>query len=223
MTLDITLITSDIPVPYDSSLDFMQDRVKKIIEGDSSKQAVWFLEHPSIYTAGTGSNESELLNPNTFPVFKTGRGGKFTYHGPGQRVVYLMLDIKELHLGKPDIKKFVKQLEDWLIISLKEIGLECYRNEHHIGIWTKTKTGEEKKIAAIGIRAKKWIAFHGIALNINPNIDHYLGIIPCGIADKGVTSIWQEGLQINTKDLDTILIKNFEKTFDCRINKREFF
>jgi lipoyl(octanoyl) transferase len=221
--MKIKLIKSEIQVPYSNCLEFMEKQVSKIIEGDEKSQAIWFLEHPPIYTAGTNANENELLNPDLFPVFKTGRGGKFTYHGPGQRVVYLMLDIKKLHDDKPDIKKFVNQLEEWLILTLKDIGIEGYRNKEHIGIWVKNKQGVEKKIAAIGIRARKWVSFHGVALNVNPNMSHYQGIVPCGILDKGVTSIWQEGAETDISMIDVYLIKNFQKVFGCEINNIEAY
>jgi lipoyl(octanoyl) transferase len=217
--LQLELLKSSNPVSYDKSLDFMQSQVSGLIEDSSNSQKIWFLEHPSLYSGGTGSEESDLLDRISFPIFKTGRGGKFTYHGPGQRVVYFMMSLKDLHDGSPDVKLFIRQIENWLVNTFKEIGINAYPSNENIGIWTKNTHGTEGKLAAIGVRIKKWMVFHGVAININPNLSHYSGIVPCGIRDKAVTSLWNEGIEMDIAKLDDILLSNFKKTFNCDIAK----
>jgi len=217
--LHLELIKSKKPVSYDKSLSYMQSQVSSLIEGETRQPKIWFLEHPSLYSGGTGADEKDLLDRITFPIFKTGRGGKFTYHGPGQRVVYFMIPLKNLHNGAPDIKLFVRQIEEWLVKSFKEIGIDAFASQENIGIWTKNKHGTEGKLAAIGVRVKKWVVFHGIAININPNLSHYSGIVPCGIRDKAVTSLWNEGVEIDINKLDEIILKHFCDTFNCEITK----
>jgi lipoyl(octanoyl) transferase len=188
-------------IQYSDAIEFMEKQIEKIHE-DKAKEMVWFLEHPAIYTAGSSASDHELMNLDKFPVYLSGRGGKYTYHGPGQRVVYLMLDLRS---RGQDIRKYVASLEDWIIASLAEIGLFSQKIEGKIGIWTKSKEGRDVKIAAIGIRVRKWIAYHGIAINVNPNLEHYKGIIPCGISDFGVTSLHELGYNSSMEDLDRIL------------------
>lgn len=196
--------TTDLPVSYPDALKFMEKRVKLIQKAQAS-ELIWCLEHPAIYTAGTSAVENDLLNKTQFPVYQTGRGGQYTYHGPGQRIVYLMLDIK----GRgADVKKYVANLEDWIIASLAEIGVIAEKKEGKIGIWVK-----DKKIAAIGIRISKWVSYHGIAINLNPNINHYAGIIPCGIKEFGITSLHELGRKISYQDLDNILKSKFYEIF----------
>lgn len=197
------------PVPYHLALAFMQEYVDQMTENDNF---VWFLEHLPVYTAGTSANENDLLNAK-HPVIQTNRGGKFTYHGPGQRVVYLMLNIKKLHDNKPDLKKFVRQLEEWVMESLSALGVSCFTRDGRIGVWTN-EGNAEKKIAAIGIRVRKWKSFHGIALNITTTEEEYDGIIPCGIKEFGVTSLHKLGSQFSIEDIDKILIKKLAEKFN---------
>lgn len=183
----------------------MEAKVADIIEGKSPEE-IWLLEHKPVYTAGTSAVESDLIESN-FPVHKVGRGGKYTYHGPGQRIVYLMLDLKK-HYSPPDLKKFVCDLEQWVIDSLKEVGVESFRRAGRVGIWCFDKQGNEAKIAAIGIRVRKWVSFHGISININPDLSHFSGIIPCGIPEFGVTSLQQLGVKIGMEEFDKALERN---------------
>ncbi len=215
---EVELVISDTPVLYQDALSFMQKRVQQIISGEAN-QLLWFLQHQSVYTAGTSANENDLLKKDKFPVHHTGRGGKFTYHGPGQRVAYLMLDLKKIHSGKPDIKLFVKQIENWIIQSLKEVGIESYTTKEHVGVWVDNN-GKEEKIAAIGVRVQKWVSFHGVAINVSTNLDDYNGIVPCGIEDKGITSINKVGKLVSIQDYDKILIDNFKTTFNVELSDK---
>ncbi len=211
MNSAVEIAISESPVLYQDALIFMQKRVQDIIVGEKG-QMLWFLQHQSVYTAGTSANENELLDRDKFPVHKTGRGGKYTYHGPGQRIVYLMLDLKKIHNGKPDIKLFVKQIENWIIQSLQEIGIKAYTTKEHVGVWVNNN-GKEDKIAAIGVRVQKWVSFHGVAINVSTNLDDFKGIIPCGIEDRGVTSIQKLGVNTAMQQFDEILMKTFKKVF----------
>ncbi len=177
--------TSKEPVEYEDVLKQMEARVAAIHAGQA-EELVWLLEHPPLYTAGTSAKESDLLDPR-FPVYETGRGGQYTYHGPGQRVTYVMLDLKK-HQQHPDIKQYIYNLEAWIIRSLAAFDIQGERREGRIGIWVNGSEGE-KKIAAIGVRIRHWITFHGISLNVSPDLSHYDGIVPCGISDAGVTSM----------------------------------
>lgn len=214
MTIEV-LISKQL-VSYEKALDFMQKRVEDIINGRAN-QCLWLLEHKSVYTAGVSANENELLDQNRLPVYKTGRGGKYTYHGPGQRVVYVMVDLKKIHSPQPDVKLFVRQLEQWLIDSLKELGIEAQTKEGKIGIWVKNPDGQEEKIAALGIRLKKWVSFHGVAINLAPDLKHFEGIIPCGIKDKGVSSIEKFCKGITLQQLDKVLLEEFCKIFNITL------
>jgi lipoyl(octanoyl) transferase len=215
--LDVELKISLQPVPYKEALEFMQTRVSDIIAGKANP-LVWFLEHTSVYTAGTSANQNELLHTNRFEVFQTGRGGKYTYHGPGQRVVYLMLDIKQLHNGKPDLRKFVKQIEQWVIDTLACFKINGQTREGRVGIWVTSASGKESKIAALGIRVQKWVSFHGVAINIAPDLEHYSGIIPCGLGEEyGVTSVCNEIGSIHLNDFDQSLIENFSTVFGANL------
>lgn len=218
MSDKIEVIISDIPIPYQDALNFMQKRVQEIISGNG-KQLLWFLQHQSVYTAGTSANENDLLEKNKFPVYQTGRGGKYTYHGPGQRIAYLMLDLKKVHNEKPDLKLFVKQIEDWIIQSLQEVGIKAYTTKEHVGVWVNTN-GKEEKIAAIGVRVQKWVSFHGVAINVSTNLDNFNGIIPCGIEDRGVTSINKQGVQIASQDFDKILLDKFKTAFNVELSDK---
>lgn len=195
------------PQEYGTTAAAMEELANKIIAGDA-KEEIWFLEHEPVYTAGTSAKDDELVNAK-FPVFKVGRGGKYTYHGPGQRVVYFMLDLKK-HYKTPDLKKFVCDLEQWVIDSLGDVSIEAFRSPGKIGIWVKDKNSlsGESKIAAIGIRVRKWVSFHGVAININPKLADFNGIVPCGIADSGVTSLEKLKSKISMEEFDKVLKKN---------------
>lgn len=201
--------TADDLIAYPDALAEMESRVADIRDG-SAPEMVWLLEHPPLYTAGTSAKASDLLNAR-FPVFETGRGGEYTYHGPGQRVAYVMLDLKKRQQA-PDIKKYVCQLEEWVIRSLAHFGIKGERRDGRIGIWVVTPSGE-KKIAAVGVRIRHWVTYHGIAINVNPDLSHFGGIVPCGIREFGVTSIHDLGKSISMKELDDVLQKEFEAVF----------
>ena len=200
--------TSESPVEYQEAVDFMEKRVTEIHSGDAP-ETVWFLEHPPLYTAGTSAREEDLLEAR-FPVFQTGRGGEYTYHGPGQRVGYVMLDLRA---RGQDGRGFVKNLEEWLIRTLTEFGITGERKEGRIGVWVTDSYGKEEKIAALGVRVRKWITFHGISLNVDPDLSHYEGIVPCGIPDHGVTSLHALGIKAGAEEVDAVLKKTFKVVF----------
>ena len=193
---------SESPVPYPEALAEMEARHAAILAGEKPDM-IWFLEHPPLYTAGTSSDPSELLS-SEFPVYETGRGGRHTYHGPGQRVGYLMLNLKKRN---NDVRTFVHALENWVIAALAEFGIEARPEDGRIGIWCDTPEGQEAKIGAIGIRIRKWITMHGFSVNIDPDLSHYNGIIPCGISDYPVTSLKQLGIEANLASFDKALRK----------------
>jgi len=201
---DIEWRISDATVPYDEALAFMERRAAAIREG-SARECVWLLEHPPLFTAGTSADPAELLNPQDFPVFEAGRGGRYTYHGPGQRVGYVMLDLEKR--GK-DIRCFVHSLENWMIDALADLGVSAHLAEGRIGIWVGGGA-EEKKIGALGVRVKRWVTLHGFALNVSPNLSHFAGIVPCGIAEFGVTSLAELGKQIPLTGVDAALKGRF--------------
>ncbi len=194
---------------YEAAVQFMENRVAAIREG-TEKQAVWLLEHPPLYTAGTSANKADLLDPDRFPVFETGRGGQFTYHGPGQRVGYVMLDLKGYG---SDVRKYVWMLEEWLIQTLARFNIKGERREGRVGIWVVSADGKENKIAALGVRVRRWVSFHGVALNVDPDLSHFEGIVPCGIAEHGVTSLATEGVKVSMVDVDAALKSSFEHVF----------
>ena len=209
-------ITED-KVDYNKALAKMDNHVEKMIQGKASEK-IWLLEHPSLYTAGTSANKNDLIEPDRFPVFETKRGGQYTYHGPGQRVVYVMLDLNKR--GK-DVKKFVENLEGWIILTLSEFNVTGQSRAGRVGIWVErndkppTNSGDlqEEKIAAIGVRLRKWITFHGFSINLDPDLSHFQGIVPCGIKEYGVTSLVDLGLPVSMHDLDNALKKSFSKVF----------
>ena len=172
-------------VPYEHAVDVMEDRVAAIRAGRAD-ELVWLLEHPPLYTAGTSAKDGDLLDI-AFPVYQSGRGGQYTYHGPGQRVAYVMLDLKKRQQA-PDIKKYVWQLEEWIIRGLARAGIEGERREGRVGIWVETPAGEAK-IAAAGVRVRRWVTYHGISINVDPDLSHFGGIVPCGVREFGVTSV----------------------------------
>jgi lipoyl(octanoyl) transferase len=200
---------SDAPVDYPTAIATMEDRVAAIRSG-TSPEMVWLLEHPALYTAGTSAKPEDLLSPDRFPVFQTGRGGQYTYHGPGQRVGYVMLD---LNRRGADIRRYICQLEDWLIRTLAHFGVEGGRRNGRVGIWVDRGGGREDKIAAIGVRVRRWVTFHGIALNIDPDLSHFDGIVPCGIRQHGVTSLWALGHTPTMAEVDMALKTEFEAVF----------
>jgi lipoyl(octanoyl) transferase len=198
---------SDSAVPYPEALTEMEARAAAIAEGTAG-ELIWLLEHPPIYTAGTSAQDGDLLDAR-FPVYRTGRGGQFTYHGPGQRVGYAMLDLKR---RKPDVRAYVHDLEQWLIETLAEFDVKGERREGRVGIWVQRGTREDK-IAALGVRIKRWVTFHGVALNLDPDLSHFSGIVPCGVRAHGVTSLADLGIAASMADVDVALKKSFEKIF----------
>jgi lipoyl(octanoyl) transferase len=197
-------------VEYETGLKVMEERLNLVIE-KKAPEAIYLLEHRDVYTAGTGFKQNELLDNTNIPVIYTGRGGKFTYHGPGQRVIYPVLDLAKKGRTK-DIKLYVKTLEEWIIATLAGVGLKAYTIEGMVGIWTD-KGGTPAKIGAIGIRVKKWVTFHGIAVNITTDITKYAGIIPCGINNFPVTSLKDLGVEISLRDFDFLLKDEFKKNY----------
>jgi lipoyl(octanoyl) transferase len=201
---DIEWRVSDAPVPYQEALSFMERRVAAIRAGEA-RECVWLLEHPPLFTAGTSADPSELMNPERFAVFEAGRGGRYTYHGPGQRVGYVMLDLDRR--GR-DIRCFVHALEGWMIETLAGFGVAAHRAPGRIGIWVG-EGANEAKIGALGVRVKRWVTLHGFALNVAPDLSHFGGIIPCGIAAFGVTSLAELGKQIPMTMVDAGLKRSF--------------
>ncbi|MFU8776551.1 MAG: lipoyl(octanoyl) transferase LipB [Roseovarius sp.] len=210
-------ISADL-VPYPVAVTAMEDRVARIAEG-SAAEAIWLLEHPPLYTAGTSAKATDLTDPDRFPVYEAKRGGQYTYHGPGQRVVYIMLDVGKR--GR-DVRCFVRQLEQWVIATLAEFNVTGEIRAGRVGVWVSrpdrplTASGQlaEDKIAAIGIRLRKWISFHGISINLEPDLEHFTGIVPCGISEYGVTSLVDLGLPVTMNDLDVALRRCFSQVFD---------
>ena len=201
---DIEWRVSEEPVSYEEALAFMNERAAAIREG-TAKELVWLLEHPPLFTAGTSADPAELFNPLSFPVYEAGRGGRYTYHGPGQRVGYVLLDLEKR--GK-DIRRFVHQLEGWMIDTLREFGVSAHRADGRIGIWVGEGPGEAK-IGALGVRVKRWVTLHGFALNVAPNLTHFGGIVPCGLSEFGVTSLAAQGKQTSLQSVDGALKRSF--------------
>ena len=201
--------TSNTLVDYLESLDFMAKTVDSIITG-TGPEVVWLLEHPELYTSGTSAQPNELQYKPTAPIYAAGRGGRYTYHGPGQRVIYLMMDLRS---RGNDIRKYVYDLETWLINSVAEFGIEGERRSGRVGVWVDQGYGIEVKIAAIGIRVRKWVTFHGVSLNISPDLRMYEPIIPCGIREHGISSLHELGVPALMKDVDEALLHNFQKLF----------
>ncbi|HKU54260.1 MAG TPA: lipoyl(octanoyl) transferase LipB [Rhizomicrobium sp.] len=204
---------SDQPVSYPEALAQMEARAAAIAGGDTPEQ-VWLLEHPPIYTAGTSAKDCDLLEAR-FPVYRTGRGGQFTYHGPGQRIGYAMLDLRA---RKPDVRAYVRDLEQWLIETLAQFNIKGERREGRVGIWvqrgpTSTLNAREDKIAALGVRIKRWVTLHGVALNVEPDLTHFSGIVPCGVTAHGVTSLADLGIAVSMADVDVALKQSFKKIF----------
>lgn len=210
-------ITATDLVPYEEALTFMEERVVKIASGEA-EEAIWLLEHPPLYTAGTSAQSADLTDPDRFPVYQAGRGGQYTYHGPGQRVIYVMLDLNKR--GR-DVRKFVCNLEKWVIDTLAEFNITAERRTGRVGVWVTRPekpanfdgSAREDKIAAIGVKLRRWVSFHGISINVEPDLTHFDGIVPCGIREHGVTSLVDLGLPVTMMDLDLALMRQFEAVF----------
>ena len=210
-------IQSDELQDYLKAVAFMEDRASRIRAGEAH-EAIWLLEHPPLYTVGTSANEADLKEPARFPVHQSSRGGQYTYHGPGQRVAYVMLDVAA---RGQDVRKFVHSLEKWIIATLDEFNVIGERREGRVGVWVARPekppladgTPREDKIAALGIRLRKWISFHGISINVDPDLSHFDGIVPCGVSGHGVTSLVDLGIPVTLADVDFALKKTFIQTF----------
>jgi lipoyl(octanoyl) transferase len=199
-------------LPYRETIEAMEARATAIADGDAA-ECVWLLEHPPLYTAGTSAQAADLVQPGRFPVHEAGRGGQYTYHGPGQRVAYVMLDLKR---RRQDVRLLVASLEAWLIETLWAFHVRGERRDDRVGVWVRRPErgdGAEDKIAAIGIRLRRWVSFHGVALNVDPDLDHFSGIVPCGVRDHGVTSLVDLGLPVTMADADLALRGAFEPIF----------
>ncbi|NNE57065.1 MAG: lipoyl(octanoyl) transferase LipB [Hellea sp.] len=196
-------------IAYPEAVAKMEARARAIAAGDAGEM-IWLLEHPPLYSAGTSAKLEDLVDPDRFDVFDSGRGGQYTYHGPGQRVAYVMLDLRKR--GR-DVSAFVRNLEQWIIDTLAEFDVTAERRCGRVGVWVAHTDGREDKIAAIGIRLKKWVSFHGISINLNPELSHFSGIVPCGINEHGVTSLVALGRTVTMAELDEALARNFEKLF----------
>jgi lipoyl(octanoyl) transferase len=216
-TTEIEWRISTIPVDYERAVEEMEARVAEIREV-AAPELVWLLEHPPLYTGGTSARAEDLLDPHYLPVHRTGRGGRYTYHGPGQRIAYVMLDLSR---GDRDVRCHVHRLEEWMIRTLARFDIRGERRDGRVGIWVAQHGGEEEKIAAIGVRVRRWVTYHGVALNVDPELDHYRGIVPCGIADYGVTSLAKLGVGTTMKEVDHTLRATFGDIFEvmggCKI------
>ncbi len=200
-------------VAYPDAVAAMEARAAAIAAGEAA-ELVWLLEHPPIYTAGVSARDADLLHADRFPVHRTGRGGQFTYHGPGQRVAYVMLDLRA---RRRDVHAFVTALEDWVILALDSFGVRGEIRPGRVGVWVESRTSgappREDKIAAIGVKIRKWVSFHGISLNVEPDLDHFAGIVPCGITDHGVTSLVDLGRPVTLDEVDEALRQGFQAIF----------
>lgn len=205
----VELRVSDTPVTYPEAVAAMEDRVGAVRAG-TAPELIWLLEHPPLYTAGSTAQDSDLLSPGRFPVFKTRRGGQYTYHGPGQRVVYVVLDLKQ---RGEDVRCFVRDLESWAITALARFGVSGEIRPGRVGIWVARGDGREDKIGAIGVRVRRWVSYHGLALNVAPDLSHFSGIVPCGISDQGVTSLADLGVAASMADMDAALTETFSDVF----------
>jgi lipoyl(octanoyl) transferase len=200
---------SETPVDYPTAVAEMERRVAAIRAGMGAELA-WLLDHPPLYTAGTSAREEELLEPDRLPVHRTGRGGRYTYHGPGQRIAYLMLDLRR---RGDDVRCHVHRLEEWIIRVLAGFGVRGERRDGRVGIWVARPSGNEEKIAAIGVRVRQWVTYHGVALNVEPELENYRGIVPCGLAEHGVTSLAALGIRATMQEVDAALRCTFAEVF----------
>jgi lipoyl(octanoyl) transferase len=208
----IEIRVSDEPVAYPDALAVMDARAAEVAAGDAPEM-LWLLEHPSLYTAGTSAKGEDLLDSARFPVFRTGRGGQFTYHGPGQIVGYVMLNVAARSGGSPDVRGFVRQLEEWLIRTLARFGIAGERRAGRVGIWVAREGGREDKVAALGIRIRRGVSLHGVSLNLDPDLSHFSGIVPCGISAYGVTSMAELGRAVTAAELRQGMIESFAEVF----------
>ena len=199
---------SDDPVPYEVALATMEERVGQIRAG-TARELVWLLEHPPLYTAGTSADVSDLIAPDRFPVYNAGRGGQYTYHGPGQRIAYVLLDLKKRN---SDVRAYVQDLEDWVIDVLAQYQVKGEKRCGRVGVWVD-RGFREDKIAAIGVRVRRWVTFHGISINVDPDLSHYSGIVPCGISEHGVTSLVDLGIPVSMAEFDMELKAGFDRIF----------
>jgi lipoyl(octanoyl) transferase len=197
-------------VDYPAAVAAMEARAAAIRAGQAP-ELCWLLQHPPLYTAGTSARAQDLLLPDRLPVFRTGRGGQYTYHGPGQRIGYVMLDLQR---RGPDLRAYIWRLEEWLIRTLAHFDVEGERRSGRVGVWVVKPGGAEAKIAALGVRVRRWVTYHGVALNLDPDLAHFAGIVPCGIGGFGVTSLADLGLAVSMGELDAALIEAFAKTFE---------
>jgi lipoyl(octanoyl) transferase len=214
--VSVELKISSAPVDYRTAEAAMEARVAAIRAG-TAPELVWFLEHPPLYTAGTSAKDGDLLAPDRFPVFKAGRGGQYTYHGPGQRVAYVMLDLK--NRGE-DVRCYVRDLEKWAFQALAALGVKGEIRQGRVGIWVERDAGREDKIGAIGVRVRHWVSYHGLAINVAPDLSHFSGIVPCGITAHGVTSLKDLGKPASMADLDKTLINGFEAVFASKLKTK---
>ena len=211
-------ITTDGLTDYAEAVAFMEDRANAIHRGDAA-ECIWLVEHPPLYTAGTSADVADLVSPDRFPVHETRRGGQYTYHGPGQRVAYAMLD---LNTRGRDVRKYVQNLEAWVIATLAQFNVTGHIRDGRVGVWVERPekplsldgSVAEDKIAAIGVRLRKWVTFHGLSINVEPDLEHFSGIVPCGISEHGVTSLVDLGLPVTMEDLDSALKTSFEQVFE---------
>jgi lipoyl(octanoyl) transferase len=219
-TTEIEWRIDRIPVDYERAVEEMEMRVAAIREV-AAPELVWLLEHPPLYTGGTSARDEDLLDPRRLPVHRTGRGGRYTYHGPGQRIAYVMLDLTR---RDRDVRCHVHRLEEWMIRTLARFDIRGERRDGRVGIWVARPGGGEEKIAAIGVRVRRWVTYHGVALNVDPELDHYRGIIPCGIADHGVTSLAKLGVAATMEEVGRTLRATFGEIFEvmgaCEIPER---
>jgi lipoyl(octanoyl) transferase len=206
---------SDAPVPYVAAVGEMEARIAAIRAGEAP-ELVWLLEHPPLYTAGTSARPEDLLDPQRLPVYRSGRGGRHTYHGPGQRIAYVLLDLNRPERGR-DVRCHVWRLEEWIITVLARFNIKGERREGRVGVWVVGRGGREDKIAAIGVRVRHWISYHGVALNVDPDLDHFRGIIPCGIAEHGVTSLAALGITASISEVDIALRATFDDVFAASV------
>ncbi len=210
-------ITSTGFTDYDEAVAFMEARAEAIYKGEAD-EAIWLVEHPPLYTAGTSAKPADLTDPDRFPVYESKRGGQYTYHGPGQRVAYVMLNVAER--GK-DVRCFVRDLENWIIAALAEFNITGHIRDGRVGVWVERQDKprnidgsiKEDKVAALGIRLRKWVSFHGLSINVDPDLSHFDGIVPCGIREHGVTSLVDLGLPVAMEDVDVALRRTFEQRF----------
>jgi len=212
MAADLEWLIADRPVDYPEAVAFMERRAADV-RGGNAPETVWLLEHPPLYTAGTSARAEDLLDADRFPVYRTGRGGQYTYHGPGQRVAYVMLDLQR---RGGDVRGYVRDLESWLIATLARFNVRGVRREGRVGIWVERGGDREDKIGAIGVRVRRWVSYHGISLNVEPDLSHFAGIVPCGIGSSGgygVTSLVDLGLPVSLPEVDAALRAEFADVF----------